>query len=357
MANRPAPALVLREGDREELGRLVRSSTVRAGLAQRARIVLLAADGEPNVVIAEKVGVSRPTVIDWRHRYGAKGIAGLEDDPRSGRPRVVDYGTVVSTTLAPPPKKYGVTHWSSRLLGRHLGVSNGTIAAIWRQAGVQPWRAETFKFSTDPQLVAKVTDVVGLYLAPPENAIVLCVDEKSQIQALDRTAPMLPMQPGLTERRTHDYRRHGTSTLFAALEIATGKVTAACKPRHRHQEFLAFLKQVARAYPDQQLHLVMDNYAAHKRVEIRDWLAANPRIHVHFTPTSGSWLNLVEVWFGIIERQAIHRGTFGSVAELNAKIRAFITGWNDRKHPFVWTKTADDILKKANRQTTSNTGH
>ena len=357
MANRPAPALVLREGDREVLGRLVRSSTVRAGLAQRARIVLLAADGEPNVVIAEKVGVSRPTVIDWRHRYGAKGIAGLEDDPRSGRPRVVDYGTVVSTTLAPPPKKYGVTHWSSRLLGRHLGVSNGTIAAIWRQAGVQPWRAETFKFSTDPQLVAKVTDVVGLYLAPPENAIVLCVDEKSQIQALDRTAPMLPMQPGLTERRTHDYRRHGTSTLFAALEIATGKVTAACKPRHRHQEFLAFLKQVARAYPDQQLHLVMDNYAAHKRVEIRDWLAANPRIHVHFTPTSGSWLNLVEVWFGIIERQAIHRGSFGSVKDLNAKIRAFITGWNDRKHPFVWTKTANEILKKANRQNTSNTDH
>ncbi len=326
-------------------------------MAQRARIVLLAADGEPNVVIAEKVGVSRPTVIDWRHRYGAKGIAGLEDDPRSGRPRVVDYGTVVSTTLAPPPKKYGVTHWSSRLLGRHLGVSNGTIAAIWRQAGVQPWRAETFKFSTDPQLVAKVTDVVGLYLAPPENAIVLCVDEKSQIQALDRTAPMLPMQPGLTERRTHDYRRHGTSTLFAALEIATGKVTAACKPRHRHQEFLAFLKQVARAYPDQQLHLVMDNYAAHKRVEIRDWLAANPRIHVHFTPTSGSWLNLVEVWFGIIERQAIHRGSFGSVKDLNAKIRAFITGWNDRKHPFVWTKTANEILKKANRQNTSNTDH
>lgn len=357
MANRPAAALALREGDREELGRLVRSSTVRAGLAQRARIVLLAADGEPNVVIAEKVGVSRPTVLEWRSRYGAKGIAGLEDDPRSGRPRQVDYGKVVSVTLAPPPKRYGVTHWSSRLLGRHLGVSNGTIAAIWRQAGVQPWRAETFKFSTDPLLVAKVTDVVGLYLAPPENAIVLCVDEKSQIQALDRTAPMLPMQPHLPQRRTHDYVRHGTKTLFAALEIAPGQVTAACKPRHRHQEFLAFLKQVARAYPDQQLHLVMDNYAAHKRVEIRDWLAANPRIHVHFTPTSGSWLNLVEVWFGIIERQAIHRGTFRSVQDLNTKIRAFIHGWNDRKHPFVWTKTADEILKKANRQNTSNTAH
>ena len=340
---------------------MTRSSVVRAGLAQRARIVLLAADGESNTAIAEKVGVSRPTVIDWRNRYAAEGIAGLEDDPRSGRPRTIDHRRIVATTLAPPPKKYGVSHWSSRLLGRHLGVSNGTVAKAWRDYGVQPWRVETFKFSTDPQLVGKVTDVVGLYLAPPENAIVLCVDEKSQIQALDRTAPMLPMQPGLPQRRTHDYKRHGTSTLFAALELATGKVTGACKPRHRHQEFLGFLKQVARAYPDDgggtELHLVMDNYAAHKRVEVRDWLADNPRVHVHFTPTSGSWLNLVEVWFSIIERQAIHRSTFTSVTDLNAKIRAFIDGWNDRAHPFVWTKTADAILKKANRQTTSNTDH
>jgi len=330
-------------------------------LAQRARIVLLAADGESNTAIAGKVGVSRPTVIDWRNRYVREGIAGLADDPRSGRPRTIDHRQIVAVTLAPPPKKYAVTHWSSRLLGRHLGISNGTVAKAWRDYGVAPWRVETFKFSTDPQLVGKVVDVVGLYLAPPENAIVLCVDEKSQIQALDRTAPMLPMQPGLPARRTHDYKRHGTSTLFAALEIATGKVTGACKPRHRHQEFLAFLRQVARAYPDDgagtQLHLVMDNYAAHKRVEIRDWLAANPRIHVHFTPTSGSWLNLVEVWFGIIEKQAIHRGTFSSIKDLNAKIRAFIDGWNDRCHPFVWTKTADEILKKANRQTTSNTDH
>ena len=357
MANRSAAALALRDGDREELARLTRSSAVRAGLAQRARIVLLAAEGASNTAIAAKVGVSRPTVIDWRNRYAAEGIAGLDDDPRSGRPRTIDHSQIVAVTLAPPPKKYGVTHWSSRMLGRHLGISNGTVAKAWRDYGVQPWRSETFKFSTDPELVAKVTDVVGLYLAPPENAIVLCVDEKSQIQALDRTAPMLPLRPGLPERRTHDYKRHGTSTLFAALEVATGRVTAACKPRHRHQEFLAFLKQVARAYPEGELHLVMDNYAAHKRVEIRDWLATNPRVQVHFTPTSGSWLNLVEVWFGIIERQAIHRGTFGSVKDLNAKIRAFIDGWNERCHPFVWTKTADEILKKANRQTTSNTGH
>jgi transposase len=195
-------------------------------------------------------------------------------------------------------------------------------------------------------LVTKVTDVVGLYLAPPQNAIVLCCDEKSQIQALDRTAPMLPMQPGLPQRRTHDYVRHGTTTLFAALNIATGKVTATCQPRHRHQEFLRFLKQVARAYPDGELHLVMDNYAAHKRIEIRDWLAANPRMQVHFAPTSASRMNLVEVWFGIIERQAIHQGSYPSVRDLTTKIWAFIDGWNDRCRPFVWTKTADQILAK-----------
>ncbi|HKG49718.1 MAG TPA: IS630 family transposase [Actinomycetales bacterium] len=357
MANRPAAALAVSDADREELARLTRASSVRAGLVQRARIVLLASQGMSNTAIADAVGVSRPTVIGWRARYAAAGVDGLLDRARSGRPRVVDHRKVVAATLRPPPKRLGVTHWSSRLLARHLGVSNGTVARAWREYGVAPWRVETFKFSTDPELVAKVTDVVGLYLAPPENAVVLCVDEKSQIQALDRTAPMLPLQPGLAERRTHDYVRNGTTTLFAALEIATGKVTAACKPRHRHQEFLAFLRQVARAYPEDQLHLVMDNYAAQKRVEVRDWLAANPRIHVHFTPTSGSWLNLVEVWFGIIERQAIHRGTFGSVQALNAKIRAFIDGWNDRCHPFVWTKTPEQILKKANRQTSSNTRH
>ena len=354
MANRAAPALVLRESDRAELSRLTRSSSVRAGLAQRARIVLLAADGVSNSAIADRLGVSRPTVIGWRNRYADSGIAGLEDEPRSGRPRRIDHAAIISATLKPPPKKLGVTHWSTRLLARQLGISDATAAKAWRDYRVQPWRAETFKFFTDPELVAKVVDVVGLYLVPPQNAVVLCVDEKSQIQALDRTQKMLPMQPGLPERRTHDYVRHGTSTLFAALEVATGKVTAACKPRHRHQEFLAFLKQVAKAYPDdgtgRELHLVMDNYAAHKRVEVRDWLAKNPRIKVHFTPTSGSWLNLVEVWFGIIERQAIHRGSFGSVRDLNAKIRAFIDGWNDRCHPFVWTKTAEQILKKANRQ-------
>src|SRR6478735_11503126 len=221
MANRPAAALGLREGDRDALSRLTRASSGRAGLAQRARIVLLAADGESNTAIAAKVGVSRPTVIDWRNRYAAEGISGLDDDPRSGRPRTIDHRDIVAETLKPPPKKYAVTHWSSRLLGRHLGISDATVAKAWREYRVQPWRAESFRFSTDPLLVGKVTDVVGLYLNPPENAVVLCVDEKSQIQALDRTAPILPLQPGLAERRSHDYVRHGTTTLFAALEIAT----------------------------------------------------------------------------------------------------------------------------------------
>jgi transposase len=352
-----APALGLRDGDRQRLESWLRSSTIAAGLAQRARIVLLAGDGLPNVEIAERVGVSRPTVTSWRARYARSGIAGLADQARSGRPRTIDHRRIVAATLKAPPRKLGITHWSSRLLATHLKIGDATVARAWREYGVAPWRCETFKFSTDPELVAKVTDVVGLYLAPPENAIVLCVDEKSQIQALDRTAPMLPMQPGLPERRTHDYIRHGTTTLFAALNIATGTVTARCQPRHRHQEFLRFLRQVARAYPDRPLHLVMDNYAAHKRVEIRDWLAANPRVQVHFTPTSGSWLNLVEVWFGIIERQAIHRGSYRSVTDLTRAIRAFIDGWNDRCHPFVWTKTAEQIHTKANRKKTSDAGH
>src|SRR3954447_18958534 len=357
MANRPAAALALTGGNREELARLTRSSAVRAGLVQRARIVLLASEGMWNTAIAATVGASRPTVIGWRERYATRGLDGLLDRPRSGRPRVVDHRRVVAATLRPPPRRLGVTHWSSRLLARHLGISNGTVARAWREYGVAPWRVETFKFSTDPELVAKVTDVVGLYLAPPRNAVVLCVDEKSQIQALDRTAPMLPLQPGLAERRTHDYVRNGTTTLFAALEIATGAVTGTCLPRHRHQEFLRFLRQVARAYPERELHLVMDNYAADKRAEVRDGLAANPRVHVHFTPTSASWMNLVEVWFGIIERQAIHRGTFRSVRDLTRAIRAFIDGWNDRAHPFAWTKPADQILAKANRQKTSTTEH
>jgi transposase len=349
--------LLLREGDRDELVGLTRSSAGRAGLAARARIVLLAAGGTPNVDIARLVGVSRPTVNTWRIRYAEHGMAGLADEKRSGRKRSVDPRRIVTETLTPPPARLGVTHWSSRLLADRLGTSHVTVAAAWKRYGVKPWKAETFKFSTDPELEAKVTDVVGLYLRPPENAIVLCVDEKSQIQALNRTQKTLPMQPGHAEQRTHDYVRHGTTTLFAALEIATGKVTGLCKNRHRHQEFLAFLKHVARAYPDRELHLVMDNYAAHKHPNVKVWLASNPRIHVHFTPTSGSWLNLVEVWFSIIEKQAIHRGSFPSVRDLMIKIRDFINGWNNRCHPFIWTKPADQVLDKVKRKRNSLTLH
>lgn len=357
MANSPAPALRLFEGDEEVLRGWLRSTTLPAGMAKRARIVLLASEGLPNSRIGELADASAVTVLKWRGRYEELGITGLGDADRSGRPRQLDHARIVSTTLAPPPKKYGVTHWSSRLLATHLKVGNATVARAWREYGIQPWKSETFKFSTDPELVGKVTDVVGLYLAPPENAVVLCVDEKSQIQALDRTAPMLPMRIGDIEKRTHDYKRHGTTTLFAALEIATGHVTGAVKPKHRRQEFLAFLRQIDRAYPDVELHLVMDSYATHKTPEVRDWLEKHPRFHVHFTPTSGSWLNLVEVWFGIIDKQAIRRGIFTSVKDLNAKIRQFITGWNDRKHPFVWTKTPGEILAKANPKHISDTRH
>src|SRR4029453_10835897 len=233
-----------------------RSSSVRAGLAQRARVVLLAADGIGTNEIVRRVGLSKPAVIGWKRRYAAEGVAGLGDRPKPGRPRVIDSVSIVRAPLGPPPERLGVTHWSSRLLAAHLGVSDFTVSTTWKKWGLQPWRSQTFKFSTDPELEAKIRDIVGLYLKPPEAAIVLCLDEKSQIQALDRTAPILPIRPGIPEKQTHDYVRHGTTTLFAALEVATGKVEQACLPRHRHQEFLRFLRQVAKAYPRRKLHLV-----------------------------------------------------------------------------------------------------
>src|SRR3954452_6449294 len=261
-----AAALGLRDGDRAELSGWVRSSAIRAGLAQRARIVLLAADGLANAEIAQRVGVSAPTVLSWRRRYQRGGVAGLTDAPRSGRPRTVDARKIIEATLSPPPKRLGVTHWSSRLLAVCLRIDHATVARAWRAYGVQPWRAQTFKFSTDPELAAKVTDVVGLYLAPPENAVVLCVDEKSQIQALDRTAPMLPMRPGLPERRTHDYVRNGTTSLFAALDVKTGTVIGACHARHRAQEFRQFLIRIEAAVPpDLDLHLILLRHAQDAR--------------------------------------------------------------------------------------------
>ena len=347
-----APALVLRAGDRDRLAELARLPSVPSGLAKRARMVLLAADGRPNAEIARVTGVSRPTVIAWRDRYAAGGIAALEDAPRSGRPAEVDEVEVVVATLSDdgvPPARLGITHWSARFLATELGTSFSTVARIWRKWGIQPHRIETFKFSTDPEMEAKIRDVVGLYLAPPDSAVVVSVDEKSQIQALDRTAPMLPLRPGLAARRTHDYKRNGTTTLFAALEVATGRITAdACYPRHRHQEFLRFLKKVAAAHPGVELHVVLDNYGTHKHPEVRRWLARpeNQRITLHFTPTGCSWLNMVEIFFGIITRQAIRRGTFRSVKELTIAIGTFIDAYNDRCQPFTWTKNADDLIAK-----------
>jgi transposase len=263
---------------------------------------------------------------------------------------VIDEIDVVVATLANegrPPERLGITHWSARFLAAELGISFATVARIWRKWNIQPHRIESFKFSTDPELELKVRDVIGLYLDPPENAVVVSVDEKSQIQALDRTAPMLPLRPGLPARQTYDYKRNGTTTLFAALEVATGKITAdACYPRHRHQEFLKFLKKVAAAHPGAGLHVVCDNYATHKHPKVRAWLKDNPRVTLHFTPTGCSWLNMVEIFFGIITRQAIRRGTFRSVKDLTAAIGRFIDAYNDRCQPFAWTKNPDELLAK-----------
>lgn len=349
--------LVISDEDRVTLESWSRSRAIRASHVERARIVLAIADGLGTSAAARRVGVSRPTVIKWRDRFVADGIAGLDDEPRPGRPKTIDDAGIVAATLEPPPASLAVTHWSSRLLATRLGIGDATVARAWRKYHVQPWRRETFKFSTDPELEAKVRDVVGLYLNPPEKAIVLCVDEKSQIQALNRTAPILPLRPGLPEKATHDYKRNGTTTLFAALEVATGKVTDQCYDRHGKAEFLHFLKKVARAYPRRRLHVVMDNYHTHKHDDVNEWLAKHPRVQLHFTPTSGSWLNLVEVFFGIITRQAIRRGSFNSVTELVTAIRAFIDGWNDRAHPFTWTKTADQILPHAIRKRDSDARH
>jgi transposase len=356
MSIRVAP-LVLSDSDRAVLESWVRSSTLQSGLARRARIVLLGAEQRSNTEIAGLVGVSRPTVLLWRGRFAAGGLGSLHDLTRAGRPRVVSHNEVVVATLTKPPAKLGVTHWSSRLLAKELGISFATVAKVWRDWDLQPWRVETFKFSTDPELDAKVRDVVGLYMNPPENAIVVCVDEKTQIQALDRTAPILPLRPGLPEKQTHDYKRNGTTSLFAALEVATGKVTDACYDRHTNVEFLHFLKLVAKAHPRRKLHVVCDNYATHKHPNVVAWLTKNPRVTLHVTPTSGSWLNMVEIFFGIITSQAIRRGTFDSVRDLKDAIRAFIDGWNERCEPFVWTKDAETILTKAKRKSTSNTRH
>jgi transposase len=346
MAHSPAPALLLVDADRPILEKITRSTTASAGLVQRARIVLLAAEGRANERIAEAVGCSVNTVKAWRRRYGTGGVKALEDRARSGRPRVIDRSKVITATLTPPPKSWGITHWSTRSLAKKLGISNAQISQIWKEWGVQPWRRGTFKFSTDPELEAKVVDVVGLYLDPPENAVILSLDEKSQIQALDRTSPLLPILPGKIERGTPDYVRHGTTTLFAALNVATGQITSACKPRHRTTEFLAFLKQVTRAYPEGNLHIVMDNYSTHKSKPVTDWLQDNPRVKLHFTPTHASWMNQVEIFFNIVQRQAVSRGVFKSVQQLTSALRRFVDHYNKDCQPFKWTKTAEQIIPK-----------
>jgi transposase len=359
------------EADRRELQRRSRAKGAPARVVERARIVLLSAEGVPGKQIAARVGCAEPTVVTWRRRYAEHGLAGLKDLPRAGSPSPLPEALrnrVLELTLTEPPTRFGATHWSSRLLAAALAgegtpISHATIARIWHRFGVQPWRAETFKFSTDPELEAKIRDVVGLYLAPPEKAVVLCVDEKPQLQALERTAPTLPVRPGHPEAASFDYVRHGTTTLFAALEVATGKVTDACTERHRHQEFLGFLQQVATAYPRRELHVVVDNYATHKHPAVRAWLKGHPRVTLHFTPTSGSWLNLVEAFFSIITRQALRRGNFPTVADLIAAIGRFIDAWNDRCAPFTWTKDPDTVIAKAinprkrKTQATSDTEH
>ena len=356
-----AVAIELSEDERARLESWTRRATTAQALALRSRIVLAAADGLSNGEIAERLGVSRPTVTKWRRRFAERRLAGLLDEPRPGRPRTVrdeQIERIVVTTLESKPKD--ATHWSTRGLAAHLGVSQHAVWRTWQAFSLQPWRQENFKLSTDPQFVEKVYDVCGLYLNPPERAVVLCVDEKSNIQALDRTQPILPMLPGTPERATHDYKRHGTSSLYAALDLASGKVIGSLHKRTRAIEFHKFLQTIDQQVPKHlDVHLVLDNSSTHKTPKIRAWLASHPRFHVHFTPTSSSWLNLVERWFSELTNKKIKRSAHRSVEELNADIRAWIETWNENPRPYVWTKTAERILESIARycQRINQTAH
>jgi transposase len=333
------------EEDRAELEAWLRSQTIPQGLAMRARIVLGSAQGESMRDLAEQLETSQPTVCRWRNRFRERGIAGLKTQPRSGRRRRITHAqerSVVAATMRPPK---AATHWSARRLAKEVGLSAATVHRIWQKYGLQPHRLEHFKFSTDPEFETKLAEIVGLYLDPPARALVLCVDEKSQIQALNRTAPLLPLRPGIPAQMTHDYQRNGTTSLFAALEVLSGKVHGRCYRQHRHQEFIAFLKSLARRYPRRELHLICDNYGTHKHPEVRQWLSEHPRIHMHFTPTSASWLNLIERWFAVISQQAIRRGSFDTVAQLEHTISRFLEHWNENAKPFVWTKNAEQIKR------------
>ncbi|MEW6568486.1 MAG: IS630 family transposase, partial [Chloroflexota bacterium] len=338
-SGRPKPPIVLGEDEKLQLKALAKSRSLPQGLVMRARLVLMAADGQTNEAIASKLSMSRQSVCKWRQRYLRQGLAGLHDELRPGRPRSVSDEAVarlVRKTLSTKPKDG--THWTVRSIARETRLSRPTVHRIWQAFGLQPHRQRHFKLSNDPFFVEKVRDIVGLYPNPPDKAVVLCLDEKSQIQALNRTQPMLPMGLGYVEGVTHDYEPHGTMTLFAALDIATGKVITVSRRRHRHQEYLDFLKCLEANVPSSlDIHLVVDNYATHKHPRVKRWLAAHPRYHVHYTPTYASWLNQVEIWFNLITQRAIRRGTFRSVKELVAKIDAFVQHYNRTSRPFAWT--------------------
>lgn len=348
---RPIPPLVLSDQQREMLLGWTRRRTSAQALAFRARLVLACASGLSNTEVARQMHCSLPTVGKWRSRFVRAGLDGLLDEPRPGQPRKITdrhIEAVITRTLESKPAN--ATHWSTRAMAQATGLNQTAISRIWRAFALQPHRSETFKLSRDPLFIEKVRDIVGLYLNPPERALVLCVDEKSQIQALERTAPLLPMRPGQAERRAHDYLRHGTTTLFAALDAQTGKVIGELHRRHRSAEFRKFLDTIEANVPRAlEVHLIMDNYGTHKTSPIQRWLLKRPRFHVHYTPTSASWLNLVERWFAALTAKQIRRGSFRSTRELEATIRSFLETHNSQPKPFVWTKSADDILDSVAR--------
>jgi len=358
---RPKQPLNVLPADEEKLTLLARRPKTAQRVALRAKIVLRAGLGQLNQGIAKELGITGATVGKWRERYRLQGMEGLSDEPRPGAPRKITDTQVeeaVTRTLESVPA--AATHWSTRSLAQQVGLSQSAVVRIWHSFGLQPHRSETFKLSTDPFLVEKVRDIVGLYLNPPEHAIVLCVDEKSQVQALDRTQPILPLRAGLPEQRTSDYERHGTTSLFAALDVATGKVIGKCHRRHRHQEFLKFLALVDSKLPveAQEVHLILDNYGTHKTPKVIRWFARHPRYHLHFTPTSGSWVNQVERWFAEITEKRIRRGSFTSVPSLEKAIQEYLEHNNENPKPFVWTADADLILGKIQRlcERISNSG-
>ncbi len=348
---RPKEPIVLTDEEREQLEAIERSRSMPAGIVRRAKIILYSADGIPNADIAERLDVSPYTVGTWRKRYLADRIEGLHDELRSGRPRSLsdeEVAELINKALQTKPSN--ATHWSVRSFAREAKVTTSMAFRLFKIFALQPHRTESFKLSTDPFFVEKVRDIVGLYLNPPDSALVLAVDEKSQIQALDRTQPVLPMGLGYVEGITHDYVRHGTTTLFAALDVASGNVITQCKPRHRHQEFLSFMRHIDANVPsDLDVHLIIDNYATHKHAKVRTWLASHSRYHMHYTPTYASWLNQVERWFALITQQAIRRSSVRSVKELIRNIEKFVDHYNEKATPFMWTATADSIFTKLKR--------